>query len=88
MYQPTLRFELETLRHTVQAKLQDANNDISKMIEETLNSVLTEDWIKEQVDEAVREALNNAIKELSDDHNLKAIFKAAIIDLIDDKLNS
>ena len=68
---PIIRFEMESLRLGVMHAFNDHNNELSRMVEDTVNSTLTADWVQAQVNDEVRKCITAAIANLSNNYKLQ-----------------
>lgn len=71
MNTPIIRIEMEGLKAGVMHYIQQHNDDFNEMVQKTLESTLTEDWVKHSIQEAVNKTVQNAIDGLGDNWQLK-----------------
>lgn len=68
---PIIRVEIEGLKSSVLHYMQQHNDDFNAMVKEALEQTLTEDWVKESIQQAVNKTVQNAIDGLADNWQLK-----------------
>jgi hypothetical protein len=71
MNTPVIRIEVEGLKAGVMHHMQQRNDEFNEMVQKTLESTLTEDWVKHSIQEAVNKTVQNAIDGLGDNWQLK-----------------
>jgi signal recognition particle GTPase len=68
---PILRIELEGVRANVAHMLNANNESINKMVLDSLEKQLTEEWVQQQIDQAVKDCLHKSIVKVADDWQLQ-----------------
>ena len=81
---PTLRFELENLRQTVQAALVDHNEEFTKMISASIEQQLTPENLQGMIDKVVQELIRDAVLNCGKSYDLRESITA----LIEEKADS
>ena len=75
---PIIRIEIEQLRHSVNHYMQRHSNDITEIVQKTLEDTLTEEWVKNSIQEAVNKTVQSAIDEMGDNWELKRAVSNAL----------
>lgn len=88
MDRPIIKIELEGLSQQVRAMLVTRNEEINKIIEQTLEQQLSEDWVIARIDAAVRDALSNGIRAIADHPYLRDAITDAIATQVADRLRN
>ncbi len=68
---PRIKIELESISKTVQHMFYQSNSDLNKMVCESIDKTLQEDWVKHQVNKEVQKMLNAAIANVANNFALK-----------------
>lgn len=68
---PRIKIELEGIKHSVQSMLGSSNDELERMIVQTIDSTLTEDWVREQIQFAVRTCIKEAIDNVATDYRVQ-----------------
>ncbi len=78
MSMPIIRLELENVKHGVMHHMQSYNDDFNVMVQETLEQTLTEDWVKQSIQEAVNNTVQAAVNNLGDNWTLRSAVSDAL----------
>lgn len=68
---PRLRIDLEGVRTSINTMLIQHNDDINKIVIDSLNKQITEDWIQSEIDNAVKIALKKSIEGIATQWELR-----------------
>ncbi len=79
---PVLRIELEGLKQNIATMFNQNNDELNKMVIETIENKLTAEWVQAEINSAVEYCIRNAIKEVSGNWKLQA----AITELISENI--
>lgn len=71
MNMPILRIELEGIRESVARALVTRNDEINKLILDSLESQLQEEWVIESIDSAVKAQIKKSIDDVSTNWELR-----------------
>ncbi len=83
---PVLQISLEGVRHNVNAMLTARNDEINRMVQESLDKQLNEEWILFEIDKQVKECLSKAIGALSVNYKLQNTITELLVDTLTKKL--
>lgn len=83
---PILRLELEGIKECVAHAFSANQDELKKMVEDTLESELSEEWVRREVATQVRHCIEKAITSVSDDWNLQNAIRSTICKKIQDSL--
>lgn len=75
---PIIKIEMEGLKSSVMHYMQQHNDDFNAMVKDTLERTLTEDWVKQSIQEAVNKTVQNAIDRLGDNLQLRDAVSSAL----------
>lgn len=79
---PVLKIELEGVRQAVAHALVSREESINKMILQSLEEQLTEDWVVESINAAVKQCLVKSIQEVSDNWTLRGAISKLIAESV------
>lgn len=85
---PILKMEIQGLRHSVLHAMNQSNDDLNKIVSESINKQLTEDWVMQEIDLAVKKCLKEAIEGIANSYQLRSAITESISNVIIDKLNA
>lgn len=74
----TLRIEIDGLRTCVGEALVSRNAEINRLVIDSLEKQLTEEWVMAEIDKSVKSCLTSAIENIANDYHMRN----AITDLI------
>lgn len=79
---PVIRIEIEHIRESVTRMLALRNDDLNRMVKASLEKQLTEDAIQEKIDIEITRCIDEAIKGLSTNYQLRGVLCDVIADTI------
>ena len=79
---PRINIELEGIRQNIQHMFSKNQGDLMEVISKTLEETLTEEWVKHRIKVEVAACVENAIKDIANNYELKnAITKTIVANL-------
>ena len=83
MQLPVLRIELEGVKQNVAHMFAQNNDELNKMVQETIAAKLTEEWVQTEINRAVDNCIKSAIKDIADNWKLKNAITNLMVDSIE-----
>ena len=80
---PVLRIELEGIKQNIAHMFNQNNDELNKMVQETIESQLTEDWVQGEINQAVRSCMKSAIEDIANNWKLKNAITELMVDSIE-----
>ena len=75
---PTIRIEIDSIRHTVQQCFADSTNEFTRQVERQLEATLTTEWVQNEIIKAVDTCIKSAISQIGTDYRLQNAISGAI----------
>lgn len=79
---PVIKIELQGLRHTVVSMLTTRNDELNDLVIKSIEQQINEDWVVGRINETVREMLEQAIKDISSNWELKNAIRELVCESI------
>ncbi len=83
MQLPVLRIELEGVKQNIAHMFSKNNDELNKMVQETIASQLTEEWVQGEINQAVRDCMKSAIEDIANNWKLKNAITELMVDYIE-----
>ena len=80
--QPIIKFELEGLKNTVMQYMGAHHDEVNEMVKHQLETTLTEDWVKFEIEAAVHETVKEAIKSIGSKWQVRSAVEDALEETI------
>jgi len=85
---PVLKIELENVRETVMHALISRNDAINKMVIESLESQLTEEWVQVKINQSVKDCLSRALDDVASEWKLRQAISSLVADQVEKMVES
>lgn len=85
---PFIKIELERVKQAAYHAFHQSNKDFDKLIARTLESRLTQQWVKNEVSKACDQVIREAIKAVIDDHTIKQALQESLSKTIREQLDN
>ncbi len=79
---PTIRVQLDGVRRTIQHCFADSDSELSKMVQNTIEKTITEEWVQYEINKEVRLCLDKAIASLSNNYTIQKMLEKLISESI------
>jgi hypothetical protein len=84
---PRIHIELEGTRRTIQAAFLDHDNDMSKMVQDSIEKTLTKGWVESEIQDQVNKMIRSAIEDITNNYELKRAISDLVANRITEVIN-
>jgi uncharacterized protein YqeY len=87
MIGPIIKIEMQQVRESVMHYMQQRNEELNAMVQETLEQTLTEEWVKVSIQDSVNSVVQKAIDNVGENFQFRCAVEKAIGDALAKMVN-